>query len=175
MKLVSLLMFVSGILQAQSDILNSQVFHHVQFTVAFNAAQPSASKPPNESELFVQEELHHKLFWSSVVAFGLSSGFDYATSIKLNDAAKRGLVRERNAFLRNSYGGFDPAKGLLVKGGARAVLVVTEVVLRRKLGTKPRDSKLLDRSFTVLNYALSGFFVRIGVSNIQLGQMHGVY
>lgn len=172
MKLFLLLMFVSGAVQAQwsSRLVDPQVTDD-----PVNAEQLAGPKVVTNTEVFVQQELHHKLFWSSVFAFGVSSGFDYATSIKLNDAARKGEVRERNTFLRNSYGGFDPAKGLAVKGGARAVLVITEVFLRRKLGKPAQGGKVLDRTFTALNYALAGFFVRIGVNNVQIGRKYGVY
>ncbi len=86
---------------------------------AFGQATQALHQPAQA--IITTEYQHHKLFWSSVGVLGAASAFDYATSVALNNAAKKGLAHENNGFLRTSYGGFDPVKGAAYKLGSHAL------------------------------------------------------
>jgi hypothetical protein len=135
----------------------------------------AVAQDDSAQEIIRTEYQHHKLFWSSVAVFGAGSGFDYATSVALNDAAKKGLVREKNGFLRTSYGGFDPVKGAAYKLGSRAATVGVELWIRHHYGTSVDSSKKLDRCFSAINFGVSSLFWKIGAGNIRIGQRVGAF
>ncbi|MDQ6760192.1 MAG: hypothetical protein M3Z32_10055 [Acidobacteriota bacterium] len=138
-------------------------------------AQGSQALHQPAQDIIKTEYQHHKLFWSSVAVFGAASAFDYATSVALNDAAKKGLVHEKNEFLRTSYGGFDPVKGAAYKLGSRASTVAVELWIRHRYANSAESSKKLDRYFSVVNFGVSSLFWKVGAGNIRIGQRVGAF
>ena len=153
----------------------------MRFTIVFGLtcacafAQDTTARDNAAEDIIKTEYQHHKLFWSSVAVFGAASGFDYATSIALNDAARKGLVHEQNGFLRTSYGGFDPVKGAAYKLGSRAATVGLELWIRHHYSNSVESSKKLDRCFSAINFGVSSWFWKIGADNIRLGQRVGAF
>ncbi|MGI8742653.1 MAG: hypothetical protein ACR2NN_08790 [Bryobacteraceae bacterium] len=148
----------------------------MRFLIVFGLACLCASAQDSAAQKIIDNEYqHHKLFWSSAAVFGAASAFDYATSIALNDSAKKGLVRERNDFLRNSYGGFDPLKGAAYKLGTRGAVVAAELWLRNRYSKSAETSRTLDRCFSAINFAVSGVFWKVGINNVRLGRPLGAF
>ncbi len=137
---------------------------------AWASAQDTAAQ-----RVIDNEYRHHKLFWSSVGVLGVASAFDYATSVGLNASARKGLVREQNDFLRTNYGGFDPLKGAAYKFGTRGALVAAELWFRHRYGRSVETSRTLDRCFSVINFAGSSIFWKVGINNVRLGRRIGAF
>lgn len=148
----------------------------MRFLIVFGLVCACASAQDSAAQKVIDNEYqHYKLFWSSVGVLGAASTFDYVTSVGLNSAAKKGLVREQNAFLRTSYGGFDPLKGSAYKFGTCVALVATELWLRNRYAKSPESSRTLDRCFSVINFAGSAIFWKVGIGNVRLGRPPGAF
>jgi hypothetical protein len=102
-----------------------------------------------------------KLWSISVTQMMAGASFDAWSSHRMNSLVARGLVHENNSLFADTHGYYVPSRALPITYGTYTGMAIGEYLLIRKF---PK----LARTFSVVNFGISGIGFSSGLRNIAL-------